>query len=136
MCSVAQLCPTPLAPEIVACQALLSMEFYRQECWSGMTFPSPEDLLSSGMEPRLLCLLHWQSDSFCPYSDPLSQLPSPVPFLSVSHRCVLCVFIFALFQFSHSVMSNSLQPHGLQHAGFPCSSPTPRTCSNSCRLSW
>ena len=33
-------------------------------------------------------------------------------------------------------MSNSLQPHGLQHAGFPCSSPTPRTFSNSCRLSW
>ena len=28
-------------------------------------------------------------------------------------------------QFSHSVMSNSLQPHGLQHARPPCPSPTP-----------
>ena len=28
-------------------------------------------------------------------------------------------------QFSHSVMSNSLQPHGLQHARLPCPSPTP-----------
>ena len=28
-------------------------------------------------------------------------------------------------QFSHSVMSNSLQPHGLQHARPPCSSPAP-----------
>ena len=34
-------------------------------------------------------------------------------------------------QFSHSVMSNSLGPHGLQHARFPCPSPTPRACSNS-----
>ena len=29
-------------------------------------------------------------------------------------------------------MSNSLQPHGLQHARLPCPSPTPGTCSNSC----
>ena len=35
-------------------------------------------------------------------------------------------------QFSHSVMSDSLQPHGLQHARLPCPSPTPGACSNSC----
>ena len=41
--------------------------------------------------------------------------------------------IIVLFsQFSHSVVSNSLQPHGLQHARLPCLSPTPRTHSNSC----
>ena len=34
-------------------------------------------------------------------------------------------------QFSHSVMSNSLQPHGLQHARLPCPSPTPRAWWNS-----
>ena len=33
-------------------------------------------------------------------------------------------------------MSNSLQPHGLQHARLPCSSPTPWACSSSCSLSW
>ena len=38
-------------------------------------------------------------------------------------------------QFSHSVMSNSLLPHGLQYARPPCPSPTPRACSNSCPLS-
>ena len=38
-------------------------------------------------------------------------------------------------QFSHSVVSDSLPPHGLQHAMLPCPSPTPRTCSNSCPLS-
>ena len=35
-------------------------------------------------------------------------------------------------QFSRSVVTDSLQPHGLQHARLPCPSPTPRACSNSC----
>ena len=38
-------------------------------------------------------------------------------------------------QFSHSVVSNSLWPHGLQHARPPCPSPTPRVHPNSCPLS-
>ena len=38
-------------------------------------------------------------------------------------------------QFSHSVMSDSLRPHGLQHTRLPCPSPTPGICSNSCPLS-
>ena len=41
----------------------------------------------------------------------------------------------ALVQFSHSVVSDSLRPHGLQHARLPCPSPTPRIYSNSCPLS-
>ena len=36
--------------------------------------------------------------------------------------------------FSHSVMSNFLWPHGLQHARLLCPSPSPRACSNSCPL--
>ena len=40
--------------------------------------------------------------------------------------------IFSSVQFSHSVMSNSLQPHELQHAKPPCPSPTPGVHSNSC----
>ena len=35
-------------------------------------------------------------------------------------------------QFSQSVMSDSLQPHELQHAKLPCPSPTPGVYSNSC----
>ena len=34
-------------------------------------------------------------------------------------------------QFSHSVMSDSLQPHGPQHSRLPCPSPTPGAYSNS-----
>ena len=38
---------------------------------------------------------------------------------------------FSLVQFSCSVVSNSLQPHGLQHTRLPCPSPTPSAYSNS-----
>ena len=37
--------------------------------------------------------------------------------------------------FNRSVMSDSLWPHGLQHARLPCPSPTPGACTNSCSLS-
>ena len=40
-----------------------------------------------------------------------------------------------LLLFSRSVMSDSLQPHGLQHARLPCPSLSPRVYSNSCPLS-
>ena len=39
-------------------------------------------------------------------------------------------------QFSCSVVSGSLWPHGQQHARPPCPSPTPGACSNSCPLRW
>ena len=42
---------------------------------------------------------------------------------------------YSSVQFSGSVVSNSLQPHELQHAGPPCLSPTPGVRSNSCPLS-
>ena len=41
---------------------------------------------------------------------------------------------FSSIQFSHSVMSDSLQPHGLQHARPPCPSPAPGGYPNSCPL--
>ena len=40
-----------------------------------------------------------------------------------------------LLFFSHSVVSNSLQPYTLQHARLPCPAPPPRACSSSCPLS-
>ena len=39
-------------------------------------------------------------------------------------------------QFSRSVLSDSLRPHGLGHDRPPCLSPTCRVYSNSCPLSW
>ena len=43
--------------------------------------------------------------------------------------------IWKIVQFSRSVMSNSLRPHGLHHTRLPCPSPTPQAYSNSCPLS-
>ena len=45
-----------------------------------------------------------------------------------------CIHMCNLYtvQFSHSVMSDFLWPHGLQHSGLPGPSPTPRAYSNSC----
>ena len=40
-----------------------------------------------------------------------------------------------LLLFSRSVVSDSLWPHGLQHARLPCPSPSPQVCSDSCPLS-
>ena len=36
----------------------------------------------------------------------------------------------------HSIVSDSLQPNGLQHARLPCPSPNPTAYSNSCPLRW
>ena len=47
-------------PQIVARQAPLSMGFSRQECWSGLPFPSPGDLPNPGIKPRTAAL---QTDS-------------------------------------------------------------------------
>ena len=44
--------------------------------------------------------------------------------------------LLSVSQFSHSVVSDSLPPHGLQHARLPCPSPIPGVYSNSCPLSW
>ena len=64
---IAQLCSTLCNPmDCVAHQAPLSMEFSRQECWSGLPFPSPEELPDPGIEPKSSAL---QADSL------LSELP-------------------------------------------------------------
>ena len=44
--------------------------------------------------------------------------------------------MFGSVQFSHSVMSDSLRAHGMQHARPPCPSPTLGAYSNSCPSSW
>ena len=46
-----------------------------------------------------------------------------------------CTQIFSSVQFSHSVASDSLRPHGLQQARLSCPSPSPGAHSTSCPLS-
>ena len=53
-----------------------------------------------------------------------------LPFIS-HHLCLMGALLLLL---SHSVMSDSLQPHGLQHARLPCPSLSPGAWSHSCPL--
>ena len=77
-----------------------------------------------GMGVPLLCLLHHcilKAHNIFEFTD--SQLESKLP-LNES-------YLEFSVQFS-SVMSDSLWPHRQQHGRFPCSSPTPGACLNSC----
>ena len=49
---VAQMCPTLHSPWTIACKAPLSMEFSRQESWSGLPFPCLGDHFDPGIKPR------------------------------------------------------------------------------------
>ena len=59
---------------------------------------------------------------------PSTLLPSTLVYET---RLSLMTQSFQLVQFSRSVVSDSLQPHELQHTRPPCPSPTPRVHSNS-----
>ena len=61
-------------PWTVARQAPLSMGFSRQECWSGLPFPSPGHLPDPGIDPGSPA---WQADALPsePPAKPLSLVP-------------------------------------------------------------
>ena len=70
-CLLVKLCPTLFATLwTVAWQSPLSVGFPRQEYWSWLPFPFPEDLHHPGIEPMSLA---WQADSL-----PMSHLQSPL----------------------------------------------------------
>ena len=99
-------------PWTIACHAHLSMEFSRQEYWSGLPFPTPGDLPDQGIEPTFFVSPALAGRFF-------TTVPPWKP------KDLLLLF-------SLSVMSNSLWLHALQHSRLPCPSPTPGDCSNSC----
>ena len=84
--------------------------FSRKEYWSGLACPPSGIFPAQGSNLHLLCLLHWRAGSL-----PLAPPGKPI------FRCSA--------QFSCSVVSESLHPHGLQHIRPPCPSPTPGACS-------
>ena len=70
---VAKSCPTLATPWTVACQAPLSMGFFRQEYWSRLPFPSPRDLPNPGIEPTSRTL---QEDSLPAVAQTGKHLPT------------------------------------------------------------
>ena len=100
------------------CQAPLSMGFCRHEYWSGLSFPSPGDRPNLGIKP--------------------ASLTSPAlddRFFTTSATWEVHMYISSV-QFSRSLMSDSLWPHGLQCTRVSCTSPTPGACSNSRLSRW
>ena len=73
-------------PWTAACQALCPWGFSRQEFWSGLTFPSPGDLLGLGFEPMSFTL----AGGFFTTDPPRKPLKS-VNLTQFSHRGLICV---------------------------------------------
>ena len=94
-------------------QVALSIGFSRQEYWSGLSCLPPGDLPNPGVKPESLMIPALAGGFFT------TSTTWEAPRHSNS-------------QFIHSVVSNSLRPHRLQHTRLPCPSPTPGACSNSC----
>ena len=72
------------------------------------------------------------------HESPGSSIPVIYGFLSFSLHILgtqSTIWHLSSVQFSQSVMSDSLQPHGLQHARPPCPTPTAGVHPNSCPLS-
>ena len=98
-----------VTPWTVAQQVPLSIGFPRQEYWSGLPFSSPRDLPDPGIELTFFAL----AGGFFITEPPGKSIQ------------------FSSVQFSRSVVSDSLRPHGSQHARPPCPSPTPGVHSDS-----
>ena len=98
--------------------------YSRQEYWSGchdsLQWISPTQGLNPGL-PHCRWILYHLNHHRSPTATNFIPL-----LLSLTHFHP---------QFSHSVVSNSLWPHGLQHARTPCPLSVPGVYSNSCQLS-
>ena len=96
-------------PWTVACQALLCMGFPRQEYWNGFLFPTPGDIPGPELNPNLLHLLHWHTESL-----PLRYLGSLcIQNYSITHWSnTLNTFFFFSFWFHGPTLTFGLgQPN-------------------------
>ena len=122
-----------VTPGTVAHYTPLSMRFSRQEYWSGLPFPPPEDLPNPGIEPTSLFSPLLQVHSLLlsqqgrPHGYEYSIVNHVMFYLYVSFLiknyfdsgCLLIIFLHSNEKKclhnseSHSVVSDSLRPHGL-----------------------
>ena len=119
-------------PWTTAHQALLFMEFSRQEYWSRRSFPTTQ-----GSNPCLLHLLHWQADSL-PLHHPGSSIFT-VQFSSVAQSCqTLCdpmdcgtPRFLVYHQFPEFIQTQSHWVGDAIQPSHPLSSPSPSTLNLS-----
>ena len=115
------------------------LSFYKHKHWG----PCMPRAVVSLLAPCGRACLRWNQlrerrTRRCNKIDPGDTHQASGSTISWSQLCGICtsrsqyMSFIAVLLFSCSVMSNSLRPHGLQHTRFPCPSPSPRPCSNSC----
>ena len=125
------------------------MEFSRQEYCSELPFPSLWDLPDPRIKLESLASFSLASGFLIPVPLGSPYFLYQVFYIFANIRTILetknlrcenvnfpeIPHLPVLLLFSCSVVSNSLRPHGLQHARLPSPLPTPRACWNSCPLS-
>ena len=129
--------PIPSSIRVFSNESALHMRWPKYWSFSFSIVPSKEHpgLISFRMDWLDLLAVHGTLKSLLQHHSPKHQFfSSQLSLCSNSHihTGLLENHNFDSVQFSHSVVSNSLPPHGLQHARPPCPSPTPRVYSNSC----
>ena len=112
--SVAKSCPTLCNPMDCSPPGSSLHGIFQARILERVPFPLPGDLPDPGIEP------------VSPVSPELARR-----FFTTEQPGKPINPLFSSVQFSHSVMSDSLQSHELQHTRPPCPSPTPRVHSNS-----
>ena len=120
-CFIAKSCLTLCDPMDYSQQAPLSMEFFRQEYWCGLPFPSPFLKVD---------ILYLYDDSYLPPSLVISSMREGL----LGHYSILSTLNRSCCR-AVTESCPTLWPHGRQHARLPCPSPSPWVCSNSCPLS-
>ena len=120
------------------------MGFSRQKYWSGLLFPFPKGSSRPGDQTWVFCVAgrfftiwatreaHLRSQCWIIFFK--KRLHNDIT-LNLKILTINSLQGFNSVQFSHSVVSNSLQPHGPQHTRPPCPSPTPGIYPSSCPLS-
>ena len=130
----------------------MTYRVFKQEYWSGLPFSPPGYLLNPGIEPTSPALagrfftpqppgkstFHIQAEKCQNDKETFTFLtfqkvrlePKPIS-RSRPNKKWRETLVHLSVKFNCSVVSNSLWPHGLQHTGLPCPSPTPGACSNS-----
>ena len=106
--------PNSVIPWIIDPRLFGPWDFPGKNTRPGCHFLIQEIFPTQRLKPNLLCLLYWQVDSLAlchldAHSDKSRQMDE---------------YILFHVQFSHSVVSKSLRPHGLQHARLPCITKT------------
>ena len=125
---VTQSCPTVYDPMDCSPPGFLSVEFSRQEYWSGLPCPPPRDLPNPGTEPvslkspalaGVLLTTIPTGEALMRYTQSQKQgiLTSQLFSSRTVFQLLSCVWLFTTY--------------GLQHSRLPCPSQSPEVCSDS-----